>query len=113
MQCTLTTGVEDRMSVIWEKGVVRTSTEICFLCHQLSCLQHSGKMDPCRFVEVTSTTAARVFNMYPQKGVIAVGSDADVVVWDGNATRTISAKTHHQVQYTSVLPCTYSTDLIL
>ena len=43
-------------------------------------------MDPCRFVEVTSTTAARVF------------SDADIVVWDANATRTISAKTHHQVK---------------
>ncbi|KAF1768375.1 hypothetical protein GCK72_000187 [Caenorhabditis remanei] len=70
-------GVEDRMSVVWEKGV------------------HSGIIDPMRYVSITSATAAKIFNIYPKKGRIAVGSDADIVIFNPNAIRTISADTHH------------------
>ena len=70
-------GLEDRMAVIWERGV------------------HAGVMTAERFVGATSTVAARIFNIYPRKGVIAPGSDADVVVWNPDKTRVISAETHH------------------
>ncbi|HEY1931490.1 MAG TPA: dihydropyrimidinase [Acetobacteraceae bacterium] len=71
-------GIEDRMSVLWHHGV------------------GAGRLTPSEFVRLTSTNAAQIFNLYPRKGAVQVGADADLVVWDAQASRTISARTHHQ-----------------
>ncbi|HEY3263177.1 MAG TPA: dihydropyrimidinase [Pseudonocardiaceae bacterium] len=55
----------------------------------------AGHIPLTRFVEVTSTTPARMFGMYPRKGTIAPGSDADIVVYDPSAEQTLSVETHH------------------
>ncbi len=73
-----TGGIEDRMSILWHHGV------------------RTGKLTPSQFVAVTSSNCAKIFNIYPQKGSLQPGADADVVIWDPLLTRTISAKTHHQ-----------------
>ena len=70
-------GIENRLQLIHHYGV------------------NSGKLSLNRFVEIASTAPARIFGMYPQKGEIAPGSDADLVIWDPNAAYTISAQTHH------------------
>ena len=67
--------------------------------NRLQLLHHHGvglgNLTLNRFVELVSTAPARIFGMYPQKGVLAVGSDADIVLWDPIAEHTISAATHH------------------
>ncbi len=73
-----TGGIEDRMSVLWHHGV------------------GAGRLTPSEFVRITSTNTAQIFNIYPRKGAVAVGADADLVVWDPKASRVISAKTQHQ-----------------
>jgi dihydropyrimidinase len=73
-----TGGIEDRMSILWHHGV------------------GSGRLTANEFVRLTSTNTAQIFNIYPRKGAIATGADADLVVWDAQASRTISVKTHHQ-----------------
>jgi dihydropyrimidinase len=55
----------------------------------------AGRLSLPRWVEVASATPARMFGLYPRKGVIATGSDADIVVYDPQARQTLSAATHH------------------
>ena len=71
-------GVENRLGLLYTYGVA------------------TGKISLNQFVALSSTNAVKLFGLYPRKGVIAVGSDADVVVWDPTVHCVISATTHHQ-----------------
>jgi dihydropyrimidinase len=70
-------GVEDRLDLLHDGGVV------------------SGRISKERWVDIVSTAPAKLFGLYPRKGAVAIGADADLVVYDPNRRRTISAKTHH------------------
>ncbi|MBI5219143.1 MAG: dihydropyrimidinase [Bacteroidia bacterium] len=70
-------GVEERLSLMFTNGVLK------------------NKITLNQFVKYNSTNPAKIFGLYPQKGEIAVGSDADIVLWDPKAERKITAKTHH------------------
>jgi dihydropyrimidinase len=70
-------GVEDRVDLLHDGGVV------------------GGRITPERWVEIISTAPAKLFGMYPRKGSLTVGADADIVVYDPNRRHTISAATHH------------------
>lgn len=69
--------IENRMELLWSEGVGK------------------GNISANKYVEVTSTNPAKIFGMYPQKGCIAVGSDADIVIFDPNEEHKISVETHH------------------
>jgi len=70
-----TGGLEDRMPILWTQGVA------------------TGRLTPNEFVAVTSTNIAKILNCYPKKGAILVGADADLVVWDPEKSKTVTAAT--------------------
>ncbi|OCA87221.1 dihydropyrimidinase [Pseudobacillus wudalianchiensis] len=69
--------IEDRFSILFSEGVKK------------------GRISINQFVDIVSTRIAKLFGLFPRKGTIAVGSDADIVIFDPNKERTISAETHH------------------
>ena len=72
-------GLEERLAVLWTKGV------------------ETGRLTLSEFVAVTSTNIAKILNIYPKKGAIVEGADADIVVWDPKISKTISVSNHHSI----------------
>jgi dihydropyrimidinase len=70
-------GIENRFELLFSEGVAK------------------GRISINKFVEMSSTAVAKIFGLFPRKGTIAVGSDADIVIFDPHASHTISAETHH------------------
>ncbi len=70
-------GIEDRFCVMWQNGV------------------NTGRISPNRFVQLVATNPAKIFGLYPKKGTITVGSDADLVIFDPHKEKVISAAAHH------------------
>jgi dihydropyrimidinase len=72
-------GIENRVELMYSEGV------------------NKDRISLNKFVDVTSTTAAKIFGLFPKKGTIAVGSDADIIVFDPQVSHSISADTHHMM----------------
>ena len=72
-------GVEERLAILWTEGV------------------ETGRLTPNEFVAATSTNVAKILNIFPKKGAIVEGADADIVVWDPKISKTISQSNHHSI----------------
>ncbi|MEM7046245.1 MAG: dihydropyrimidinase [Pseudomonadota bacterium] len=79
-----TGGIEDRMAVLWSHGV------------------NTGRLNLNEFVKATSTNSAKILNIYPRKGAVKPGADADIVVWDPKASKIIHQKDQHSHVDTNV-----------
>ncbi|MEJ1171566.1 dihydropyrimidinase [Variovorax sp. CCNWLW235] len=75
-------GLETRMALLWSEGVM------------------AGRITPQKFVELTATNPARAYGLHPRKGSIAVGGDADLVIWEEREFVLGNAQLHHDVDYT-------------
>jgi dihydropyrimidinase len=69
--------IEHRMELLFSEGV------------------NKGRISLQKFVELTSTNAAKIFGMFPEKGTLAIGADADIVIFDPEEKHVLSSKTHH------------------